>query len=157
MKKHALLLSFALLASSASSFAAGRISASLRFLSPYTNKEIRAARIGSEVRVLASMKNFDSLANRNVTVTYALSVTPRGSNTPVTISGKLGGKFTLPPNLGGARQTRIEFADLAGSQYGTDVITIPDFMPAGVATMTITIRTPDVGSVSVSRQLTLVL
>lgn len=157
MKKHALLLSFALLTSSVSSFAAGKISASLQFLSPATNKQVSSVRVGRAVKVKTSLKNFDQLANQNATVTYALSVTPKGSNSPVTVSGKLAGKLTLPPKLGGAKQTRKEFKGLAGTQSGTDVITIPDFMPAGVATVTITIKTKNAGSVSVSKKLKLVL
>ena len=152
-----MLVSIALLAGSASSFAAEKISASVKFLSPATNQEIKSVRVGRSMRVKTTIRNFDLLANKNVTVTYALSVTPKGSNTPVTVSGKLSGKLTLPSKLGGSQQTTKDFADLKGTQSGTDFITIPDFMPAGVATVTITISTKNVGSASVSKKLNLVL
>lgn len=142
---------------SASSFGATKIGGSIKILSPATNKEITTARIGEEIRVRVALKDFDLIANKKVNFTYALSVLPNGSNTPISFSGKISGPFTLPDAEGGAKKTKKEMASWAGVQTASELITIPDFMPAGKATLSVTLAGADVGSVSFNKTLTIKL
>jgi hypothetical protein len=131
----------------------GAIDGSLKILSPTTNQPISTVRIGKQFKVRLAVNDLNLIANKNITYTYVLSVLPKGSNTPVTISGKISGRFTLPASEGGAVKTRDEMADLAGTQVTGGIMTVPDFMPVGTATLTISLTTPNVGNINFSKNL----
>ncbi|MES2657749.1 MAG: hypothetical protein V4689_03975 [Verrucomicrobiota bacterium] len=136
---------------------AAKLDGSLKILSPKTNKEISSARVGQDVKLKYSVTDIHLLANKNVTLSYVLSVLPVGSNTPVTLSGKLATVVTLPANEGGAAKTKKDMASLAGLQSAVEILTIPDFMPAGKATLTVTLSGAGAGSVSVDKTLNIQL
>jgi hypothetical protein len=131
------------------------ISGSLKLLSPQTNKIITSARVGSDVKISVTANDLNLVANKETTFTYALSVMPDGSNTPVIISGKFSAKVTLPESEGGAARTRKDMAGLAGAQTATGVVTIPDFMPAGKATISLSVVGAGAGAISLNRSLTI--
>lgn len=133
------------------------ISGSLTVLSPRTGKEISNARVGEEVKARIFVNDLNLIANKNIAVTYVLSVLPTGSNTPVTLSGKLAGAFTLPEGSGGAPKTKKDLASFAGGQTASQLLIIPDFMPAGKATLTITLSGNGVGSINLSKMLNIQL
>ena len=153
MTKKLIPLILALGLSSVPAFAANKITGSLKLVSPTTNKEITSARIGQKVKLKIRLNDFNLIANKDVAFTYILSVKAKGSSTPTTISGKLSGRFTLPASEGGAAKTRQETASWAGPQGGDEILVIPDFMPEGVATVTVTAKAATAGSVNLSKTL----
>jgi hypothetical protein len=130
---------FTIFASSINVFAADKISSSISISSPTTAQEISSARVGEQVKILISLSEAHLLANENVALSYSLSVLPTGSKTPVTISGKLAGIFRFPNDQGGAVRTSEETADWAGTKTAEGLITIPEFMPEGKATLTVSV------------------
>jgi hypothetical protein len=154
MKKY--LLALLTLVSSAVC-AQAQISGSLKFLSPTTKTEISKVRIGKSVLVKLSVKDLHLLADKNVTLTYALSATPKGSNTPIQVSGKLSSRLVLPESEGGLAATKRELSGMKGLHTMSELIQIPDFMPVGVATLTINLSTPSAGSISFNKSLTVTL
>ena len=157
MKRHLFSLALALFATSSPSFAATKIAGSMKFLAPGTNREVSSVRVGRSVNVAISVRDLNLIANKDVSLSYALSVLPKGSNTPTTISGKFSGKFTLPASEGGATKTKQEMADLAGTESTSGILTLPEFMPAGVATVTITLTTKQAGSININKKLNITL
>lgn len=153
MKKQLVIIILALGMGCVPALCASKISGSLFLLSPTTNKELTSARIGQRVKLKVSLNDFNLIANKDVQFTYMLSVLPKGSSTPTTISGKLSGKFTLPRSEGGAAKTKSETASWAGAEGGEEILVIPDFMPVGVATITITAKAADAGAVNLSKSI----
>jgi hypothetical protein len=151
IKLPSLILTFAL--TSLSSFGAEKISGSMKILSPTTNKEITTARIGQQIKVRIAVNNLNLIANKNVKFTYALSVLPKGSDTPISFSGKISGPFKLPASEGGAAKTKEEMASWDGMQVGTELITIPDILPAGKATLSVSLSGNKVGTITFNENL----
>ena len=123
------------------------------FLAENSNTQISSVKVGRSFRIKLTGKNMNLIANRNTTFTYALSVLPTGSKTPVSISGKLSGVVTLPKSEGGAKKTTAELASLKGTQSDTILVTVPDFMPAGRATLTLSVAPKGAGAVNLSRKI----
>lgn len=128
-----------IVASSVNVFAAEKISSSISITSPITTQEISSARVGEQIKMLISLSEANLLANENLALSYSISVLPTGSKTPVTISGKLAGVFSFPADQGGAARTSEETADWAGTKTAEGLITIPEFMPEGKATVTVSV------------------
>lgn len=126
-------------ASSVNVFAAEKMSSSISITSPTTTQEISSARVGEQVKILISLSEANLIANENIALSYSLSVLPTGSNTPVTISGKLAGLFRYPSDQGGSLRTIEETADWAGTKTAEGLITIPEFMPVGKATLMVSV------------------
>jgi hypothetical protein len=139
-----------------SSIGATKIGGALKVMSPRTGAEVSTVRVGKSLDVRITAKEFHLLANRNVKFTYALSILPDGSNTPISFSGTIASKFTLLEQ-GGATKTKQEMASWAGTQVARGLITIPDTMPTGQATLSVSISGKDVGSVTYSKNLTIKL
>ncbi|MEO5914267.1 MAG: hypothetical protein ABIS50_08550 [Luteolibacter sp.] len=157
MKNKVSPLIIALALSSLPAIGAEKLDGSLKILSLKTGKEITSARVGQDVKLKLSVTDIQLIANKNVTLTYVLSVLPTGSNTPVTLSGKLAALATLPADSGGAAKTKKELNNLSGEQSSVEILTIPDFMPAGKATLTITLSAAGGGAVSVNKTLNIQL
>lgn len=155
--KKLLPLALTLALTSLPTFAATKISGSMKVLSATTLEPITSARVGQQIKLKIIVNDLDLIANKKVTFTYALSVLPEGASTPTTISGKLSGPFTLPSTEGGAKKTKTEMAGLAGKQSVSGLIEIPDFMPEGKATISVSIAGSDVGSINLSKTLTIKL
>lgn len=153
MKTTSLLIASGVLFVSTPAHAAEKIGGFLKFLSPATNQEVSSVRVGKPVKVRVSVSDLHLLAGENVTLTYLLSVLPEGSNTPTSISGKISGKFVLPKSEGGINKTREEMASFQGVNANAEILTIPDFMPVGTATVTITLATKDAGGINISKKL----
>lgn len=153
MKTTSVLVASGLLLTSLISNAADKIGGSIKFLSPATNQEVTSARVGKNVKIRVSVSDLHLLAGENVTFTYLLSVLPEGSNTPTSISGKISGRFVLPKSEGGINKTRDEMASFQGVNAAAELLTIPEFMPVGTATLTLTLATKDSGTINISKKL----
>ncbi len=153
MKTTSLLIASGVLLVSTTAHAADKIGGFLKFLSPATNQEVSSVRVGKPVKIRVSVSNLHLLAGENVTFTYLLSVLPEGSNTPTSVSGKISGKFVLPKSEGGITRTRDEMASFQGVNSAAELLTIPEFMPVGTATLTLTLATKDSGTINISKKL----
>ena len=129
----------------------------MQVLSPTTNLAINSVRIGQQFKVEITAKDLNLIANKKIALTYVLSVLPKGSNTPITVSGKITGLVSLPISKGGAAATTSELASLAGSEIQSELVTVPDFMPEGTATLTLVLATSKVGTISLSKTLNITL
>jgi hypothetical protein len=156
MKNTSILIVFTALATCLSSFGAPKISGNLRILSPITDQEVSSVRVGDTVKIVVTERDLSLLANKTVTLNYVLSVVPKGINNPITLSGKITGKVTLLPADGGATETAAKMAALAGSQTAEGLVTVPDSMPEGVATLTVVIGTKE-GFISIRRSIKITL
>ena len=125
-----------------------KLGGSMRFLALRSNTPIKSAKVGQTFRIQLVGQNLNLIGNRQTTGTYTLSVLPAGSQTPVTISGKLSGLMMLPKSQGGARKTAQELASLRGTTRETLFVTVPDFMPAGRATLTLSLSARNAGAVT---------
>lgn len=128
------------------------IAATMDLLAPITDTPITSVRVGEQFRIRITAKDLNLTANKSTTVTYALSVLPKNSKIPITISGKVSGQLTLPESKGGAAQTTAEMAEIAGQQAATFLLTVPNYVPEGIATLTITFKSKDAGRFSVNRK-----
>ena len=153
--KKPILLALALLSSALC--AQAQIAGSLKFLSPTTKTEVTKARIGKPILVRLFFKDLHLLADKNVSLSYALSATPKGSNTPIQVSGKFASRLVLPESEGGLNKTKQELSDLKGSHTVSELLEIPDFMPVGVATLTVTLTSNGAGSISFNKSLNITL
>ena len=130
-----------------------KIGDSMTFLAPGSKTQIKSVRVGKSFQIRIIGKDLNQIANRNTTFTYTLSVLPTGSKTPISISGKLSGVMTLPKSEGGAKKTAEELASLKGNTGETFLVTVPDFMPAGQATLTLSLSAKNAGAVTISRKI----
>lgn len=144
-----------MIAFSASSY--GALNAKIQFFAPGTTTEVSSVRIGNSLKVRLSATDFDLIANKNTTFNYVLSVLPKGSNSPITLSGKFTGKWTKLGPDGGAAATRVEMIGAAGFHSTIELITVPDFMPEGSATLTISLVATNAGTVNISKNITITL
>jgi hypothetical protein len=129
----------------------------LQVLSTVTGREVSQARVGSLLKLKFSDTNLHLLANQKVTINYVLSATPEGSKTPISFSGKITCKATLLPSDGGAAATTSGMAFLAGTQSDELVVSIPEYMPTGNATLTVSVSAPGVGTVALSKTMKITL
>ena len=141
----------------ASSHGATKPAGKLQIVSPTTNKEVSQAKIGSDLLVRVSETDLHLFANKNVTFSYMLSALPKGSKTATSISGKIACKVTQGLGIvavdGSAATTSEEMSTLSGTQSDEAYITIPDYMPEGVATLTISLTGTGVGTITVTKSL----
>lgn len=154
MKKYQLLL-VCMMASSVSSY--GALNAKIQFFAPATVTEVNSVRIGHQLKIRLTAVDFDLIANKNITCNYVLSVLPKGSNTPITLSGKFAGKWTKLGSNGGEAATTAEMAGAAGTHMTAELVTIPDFMPEGSATLTISFVATNVRTFNISKNIRITL
>jgi hypothetical protein len=128
------------------------VAATVDLLAPITDTPVTSVRVGQQFRVRITAKGLDLTANKSTTVTYTLSVLPRNSKVPITISGRVSAQLTLPESEGGAGQTTARMAGIAGQQETTYLLTVPNYVPEGIATLTLTFRSKDAGRFSVNRK-----
>lgn len=157
MKKKLFVIALTIVATCLPSFSQSLISGSLKFLSATTNEEITEIRVGQSFKIKFTETDLHLLANKNVKLSYVLSVVPTGANTPISISGKLEGRATLPSSLGGKTKTKREMASLEGTLSTAGILTVPDFMPEGVATVTLSVSSVGVGSISIDKSINILL
>ena len=134
-----------------------KISGSFQLRSISTNREVNTVKIGQDYVVRWTDKDLNLLANKNATLNYSLSVLPKGLSAPVSFSGRLSTKVTLPASEGGAQQTSVELAQLVGTRSYEQFITIPDVLPEGDGTITISLSATGAGSITVTKRVKVVL
>ena len=134
-----------------------KISGSFQLRTISTNKEVNTVKIGRSYIIRWTDKNLNLLANKQATLNYSLSVLPKGLSAPVSFSGKLSTKVTLPASEGGAIQTTKELAQLAGTRTYSSTITIPDVLPEGDGTITVSLSVKGSGSITATKRVKVVL
>jgi hypothetical protein len=134
-----------------------KISGSFQLRAISTNREVNTVKIGQDYVVRWTDKDLNLLANKNATLNYSLSVLPKGLSAPVSFSGRLSTKVTLPTSEGGAQQTSMELAQLAGARSYEQIITIPDVLPEGDGTVTVSLSVTGAGSITVTKRVKVVL
>ena len=134
-----------------------KISGSFQLRAISTNREVNTVKIGQDYVVRWTDKDLNLLANKNATLNYSLSVLPKGLSAPVSFSGRLSTKVTLPTSEGGAQQTSMELAQLAGTRSYEQIITIPDVLPEGDGTVTVSLSVTGAGSITVTKRVKVVL
>jgi hypothetical protein len=134
-----------------------KVSGSFQLRNISTNKEVSTIKIGRSYIIRWTDKNLNLLANKNATLNYSLSVLPKGLSAPVSFSGKLSTKVTLPASEGGARQTTKELAQLSGTRTYSSTITIPDVLPVGDGTITVSLSVAGAGSITATKRVKVVL
>lgn len=134
-----------------------KISGSFQLRTIETNKEISTVKIGHSYIIRWTDKNLNLLANKNATFNYSLSVLPKGLSAPISFSGRLSTKVTLPASEGGAQQTTLELDQLAGTRSYEQFITIPDVLPEGDGTITVSLSISGSGSITATKKVKVVL
>ena len=134
-----------------------KISGSFQLRTISTKKEVNTVKIGRSYIIRWTDKNLNLLANKQATLNYSLSVLPKGLSAPLSFSGKLSTKVTLPASEGGARQTTKELAQLAGTRTYSSTITIPDVLPEGDGTITVSLAVTGAGSITATKRVKIVL
>jgi hypothetical protein len=134
-----------------------KISGNFQLRTIDTNKEVSTIKIGQDYVVRWTDKNLNLLANKKATFNYSLSVLPKGLSVPVSFSGRLSTKVTLPASEGGAQQTSLELAQLAGTRSYEQIITIPDVLPEGDGTIQISLSVSGAGSITATKRVKVVL
>ena len=134
-----------------------KISGSFQLRTISTNKEVNTVKIGQDYVIRWTDKNLNLLANKNATLNYNLSVLPKGLSAPVSFSGRLSTKVTLPASEGGAQETSAELAQLAGTRSYEQIITIPDVLPEGDGTITVSLSVTGAGSITATKRVKVVL
>lgn len=134
-----------------------KISGSFQLRTISTNKEVNTVKIGRSYIIRWTDKNLNLLANKQATLNYSLSVLPKGLSAPLSFSGKLSTKVTLPASEGGARQTTKELAQLAGTRTYSSTITIPDVLPEGDGTITVSLSVAGAGSITATKRVKVIL
>lgn len=137
--------------------APSKISGSFQLRTISTNKEVNTVKIGQDYVIRWTDKNLNLLANKNATLNYNLSVLPKGLSAPVSFSGRLSTKVTLPASEGGAQETSAELAQLAGTRSYEQIITIPDVLPEGDGTITVSLSVTGAGSITATKRVKVVL
>ena len=133
---------------------APQIGATLKILDPINPLELTTLRVGQTFRVAVTGTNLNLIANQNVSLSYVLSVTPTGITTPIVLSGTVATKLTLP-GPDGAAQTTEGLSSLSGNQSAESFLTVPDFMPTGTATLTITFTTAGLNTITLQKSITI--
>ena len=133
------------------------ISGSFQLRTVSTNKEVSTLKIGRKYIVRWTDKNLNLLANKKATLNYDLSILPKGLNAPISFNGRLSTKVTLPASEGGARQTSRELAQLVGTRYYEQFITIPDVLPEGDGTITVSLSVSGAGSITATKRVKVTL
>lgn len=134
-----------------------KVSGSFQLRTISTNKEVSTIKIGQDYVVRWTDKDLHLLANKNATFNYSLSVLPKGLSAPISFSGKLSTKVTLPASEGGAQQTSLELAPLAGTRSYEQIITIPDVLPEGDGSITVSLSVSGAGSITATKRVKVVL
>lgn len=134
-----------------------KISGSFQLRTIDTNKEVSTVKIGQDYVIRWTDKNLNLLANKTASINYSLSVLPKGLSAPVSFSGRLSTKVTLPASEGGAQQTSVELAQLAGTRSYEQIITIPDVLPEGAGTITVSLSVTGAGSITATKRVKVVL
>ncbi len=134
-----------------------KVSGSFQLRTIDTNREVSTIKIGQDYVVRWTDKELNLLANRKATFNYSLSVLPKGLSAPISFSGRLSTKVTLPVSEGGAQQTSLELAQLAGTRSYEQIITIPDVLPEGDGTISISLSVTGAGSISATKRVKVVL
>ena len=134
-----------------------KISGSFQLRTLDTNKEVSTVKIGRDYVVRWTDKNLNLLANKKATLSYSLSVLPKGLTAPISFSGRLSTKVTLPASEGGAQQTSLELAQLTGTRYYEQFITIPDVLPEGDGTITVSLSVSGAGSITATKRVKVTL
>jgi hypothetical protein len=137
--------------------APAKISGSFQLRTISTNKEVNTVKIGQDYVIRWTDKNLNLLANKNATLNYNLSVLPKGLSAPVSFSGRLSTKVTLPASEGGAQETSAELAQFAGTRSYEQIITIPDVLPEGDGTITVSLTVKGSGSITATKRVKVVL
>jgi hypothetical protein len=137
--------------------APAKISGSFQLRTISTNKEVNTVKIGQDYVIRWTDKNLNLLANKNATLNYSLSVLPKGLSASVSFSGRLSTKVTLPASEGGAQQTSMDLAQLAGTRSYEQIITIPDVLPEGDGTITVSLSVTGAGSITATKRVKVVL
>ena len=137
--------------------APAKISGSFQLRTISTNKEVNTVKIGQDYVIRWTDKNLNLLANKNATLNYNLSVLPKGLSAPVSFSGRLSTKVTLPASEGGAQETSAELAQFAGTRSYEQIITIPDVLPEGDGTITVSLSVTGAGSITATKRVKVVL
>jgi hypothetical protein len=134
-----------------------KISGSFQLRTISTNKEVNTVKVGQDYLIRWTDKNLDLVANKTATFNYTFSVLPKGLSVPVSFSGRLSTKVTLPTSEGGAQQTNTEFAQLAGTRSYEQIITISDVLPEGDGTISVSLAVTGAGSITATKRVKVVL
>lgn len=155
MIKKALIIAFVASASSLSSYAgeknseknSERASGKLEVLSVSDDKPLNQAQVGNQIKIRVSGQDGSHCEREQLVVRYTFSVVPEGSNTPITLSGKLSMK---------AADAQV-IADQVGPVIYEIIYQIPNFIPAGIGSLSISGDAANAGSVTLDKTLKLVL
>jgi len=100
-----------------------------------------------------SASNLDAAANKRTTLAYTISVVPAGSPQPIVLSGRLALTATL---AGGVAETKQQAAQYAGSQNWSGSLVVPDYLPEGSATLTMSLTAPGGGAINITKRFKIV-
>ncbi|WP_264511423.1 hypothetical protein [Luteolibacter rhizosphaerae] len=126
---------------------APKIAAAAKITNPGSSAEVTTLTIGNPYSYVVNTANGHLAANSLATLTYTISVTSPESTSPVSISGKVKLKATLPASQGGAAATTEQAASAAGAHTFTGNFTVPESLPEGIATIDIVLTTGKSGAV----------
>lgn len=156
MKKHIPLL-FLLGVFPLQAAPAPKIAVAAKVTDVDTGAEATELTIGGEYGYTLTTTNADLVANKTLALTYSITVSSAEAASPVSISGRLSLKATLPASDGGAAATTQGLAPAAGTQTFTGVFVVPEGLPEGDANITITLSTGKSGTVKFSKRYVLEL
>lgn len=91
-------------------------------------------------------------ANKALALTYTITVSTAEAASPVSISGRLNLKATLPDSEGGATTTTQEAVAAAGTHTFTGQFVVPEGLPEGDATISIVLNTGKTGAVKFNKR-----
>ncbi len=113
--------------------------------------------IGEEYGYTLTATDAHLAANKTLALTYTITVSSPESASPVSISGKLNLRATLPASEGGAAATTQEVAAAAGTHTFAGLFKVPEGLPEGDANISITVNTGKTGTVKFSKRYVLEL
>ena len=128
-----------------------KISATAKLQGNLGGPEISSLTFGQQAVYALTANNLNLVANQRVTAEYTISVRPNGAGAPVILTGRLNLTATLPAEDGGAAKTTQEAASIAGLQTLTGTFTVPDSIPEGTATITVSLNASAAGKITVKK------
>lgn len=119
--------------------------------------EVTTLKIGEEYGYSLTATDAHLAANKMVIVSYTITVSSEESASPVSISGRLSLRATLPASEGGAAKTSQDATAAAGTQTFTGLFVVPEGLPEGDANISIVLSTGKSGTVKFKKRYVLEL
>lgn len=117
-----------------------------------TGAEVTKLTIGEEYGYSLTATDGHLAANKTLALTYTITVSSAESASPVSISGRLSLRATLPDSEGGEAKTTQETAAAAGTHTFTGQFVVPEGLPEGDATISIVLSTGKTGAVKFNKR-----